>query len=130
MINPNDPEQNPEAFMFGSDDNISVFQAPVQQNINDDIVVPKESHHIEGHKGNHGRNNSGGGQHHKNGLKSVTSETSSDRSNSDNSSLPSNHRIARPDRKKNSIENISFYPPSPGPNRLRNGHNLYDDFVS
>ncbi|KAK1381920.1 hypothetical protein POM88_019655 [Heracleum sosnowskyi] len=122
MINPNDPEQNPEAFRFGSDDNISAFEAPLQHNIDDDKVVPKENHQIEGHKGSRGS-----GHNYKNGLKSVTSETSSDRSNSDNSSLPSNHRIARPDRKKNSIENISFYPPSPGPNRPRNGHNLYDD---
>ncbi|XP_074359340.1 RPM1-interacting protein 4-like [Apium graveolens] len=127
MINPNDPEQNPEAFMFGSDDNVNAFQAPPQHKINDDVVVPKDNHHIEGHKDSHTRNNSGSGYNHKNGLKSVISETSSDRSNSDTSSLASNHRITRPDRKKNSIENISFYPPSPGPNRLRNGHNLYDD---
>ncbi|KAL1826270.1 hypothetical protein ACET3Z_004682 [Daucus carota] len=124
MINPNDPEQNPEAFMFGSDDDVKVFQAPLQHNISNDIEAPKENHQ---NIGSLKRNSSGSGQNYKNGMKSVTSETSSDRSNS-NSSLPSNHRIARTERKKNSIDNISFYPPSPGPNRLRNGHNLYDDF--
>lgn len=130
MINPNDPEQNPEAFMFGrgGDENDSVFhafQVPLQTNT--DKVA--EKHQIEGHKTGYHRNTNG---HHKNvSQKSIASESSSDKSTSDHSFLPPNHRPTRSDRKKSMTDINNFCPPSPGPNRvIRNGHNPYDDLVS
>lgn len=122
MINPNDPEQNPEAFMFGGgDDNDSVvfhaFQAPpLHNNAHHDMTDQK--HKVETHKVKNASN------------RSLASESSSDKSTSDHSSLPFSNRHTRSDRKTSLSDVNNLYPSSPGPKGLRNGHNPYDDLVS
>nr|GEW42609.1 serine/threonine-protein kinase HT1-like [Tanacetum cinerariifolium] len=102
MINPNDPEQNPEAFSAygGGSDDIS----------NDNIVIDDKNM-------KHGD------------KKSTTSIDFSKGSNSDFSNMQQNYKS---DRRKssNSRERISnFSPPSPSPrlNRPRYGYNRADD---
>ncbi|PWA91391.1 Pathogenic type III effector avirulence factor Avr cleavage site-containing protein [Artemisia annua] len=105
MINPNDPEQNPEAFMAygGGSDDVS----------NDNVVIDEKI------------------MKHEN-KKSTTSTYSNNKgSNSDFSNMQQNYMS---DRRKssNSIERISnFSPPSPspGPNRPRYGYNRADDIA-
>ncbi|GJV14059.1 RPM1-interacting protein 4-like protein [Tanacetum coccineum] len=103
MINPNDPEQNPEAFMAyggGSDD------------VSNDNIVNDEKNMKHGDK------------------KSTTSiDFNRKGSNSDFSNVQQNYKS---DRRKSSksrerISNFSPPSPSPGPNRPRYGYNRADD---
>ncbi|XP_057512866.1 RPM1-interacting protein 4-like [Actinidia eriantha] len=99
MMNPNDPEENPEAFMFG-----------------------RVGTGSEGHR----RNTS---DHRKSGThKSTSSKSSSDKGNSENSLQQQNHRRARnTSRKKSITEANNFVPPSPAHDRLRSANNSYED---
>ncbi|KAA8520162.1 hypothetical protein F0562_014418 [Nyssa sinensis] len=130
-MNPNDPEENPEAFMSGrggarSDGVSHAVQVPVQ--VNSDESMSAEKRRIEGYKkqNDHWRSSS---DHQKNGSrKSMTSESGSNNSNSDHSLLQPNHRRTRSDRKKSIGEaNYNFVPMSPAPHRLRGGSNPSED---
>lgn len=69
-MNPNDPEENPEAFMNAD---YSIVQAPLHVNSRKSISPVENNHVVAGkvrHRGNH---------------RSLTSESGSDRSNSDSS---------------------------------------------
>ncbi|KAG8385771.1 hypothetical protein BUALT_Bualt03G0079900 [Buddleja alternifolia] len=99
-INPNDPEQNPEAFNIGS----SNFS------------------HAESYDDNHHRNIYD--QRKNTSRKTMASESSSDKSPSDNSVssvLKPNHQRKKSDRNK--YTSRSHIPRSPGPNN-------YDDEFS
>lgn len=130
-MNPNDPEENPELFMFGVGG--ASFSHPVQPplQVNSEKSTSTESSQVEGHKPSHHRKVS---NHHKNGSgKSMTSQSGSEKSNSDNSIHQARHRRTRSDRKKSTNEGSNsniFCPPSPGPNRFRSGTNPLEDTVS
>nr|KAJ0209654.1 hypothetical protein LSAT_V11C400181340 [Lactuca sativa] len=109
MINPNDPEENPEAFMAygGNNDDIS----------NDDIIFADKNMKSGGKKS------------------TTSSKVSSERSSI--SDLSSKQQSYKSDRKKSPNTNTremtsNFAPPSPSPapNRPRYGYNPADDIVS
>ncbi|KAI3456487.1 hypothetical protein Pfo_013150 [Paulownia fortunei] len=105
-INPNDPEQNPEAFSIGEPRGGS--------STNNQVALQKYVHQ---------RNTCD--QQKSASHKTVASGSSSDKSPSDNSVtsfLKPNHRRKKSDRNKYSSD--SRNPPSPGPNKL----NHADDF--
>ncbi|GFY91698.1 indole-3-butyric acid response 1 [Actinidia rufa] len=99
MMNPNDPEENPEAFMFG-----------------------RVGTGSEGHR----RNTS---DHQKSGShKSTNSESGSDKSNSGYALQQQNHRRTRSTTRKNSTtEANNFVRPSPAHDRLRSANNPSED---
>ncbi|PSS24796.1 RPM1-interacting protein [Actinidia chinensis var. chinensis] len=99
MMNPNDPEENPEAFMFGR------------------VGTGSECHR---------RNTS---DHQKSGShKSTNSESGSDKSNSGYALQQQNHRRTRSTTRKNSTtEANNFVRPSPAHDRLRSANNPSED---
>ncbi|XP_028126346.1 RPM1-interacting protein 4-like isoform X1 [Camellia sinensis] len=122
MMNPNDPEENPEAFMFGG-----------RMGTGSDGVSNKsmslEKQHTEGlhqHKG-HRRNTSD--QQKSGSHRSVTSESGSEKSsNSDYSLLQQKHRHTRSTtRKKSTTEVNNLGLASPGHDRLRSASNQLND---
>ncbi|CAK9181702.1 unnamed protein product [Ilex paraguariensis] len=128
-MNPNDPEENPEAFNFGrvGDGSDSVFHA-VQSPAHVNPDKSAEKYLREGHKQKYGHQRNTSDHQMSVTQKSMTSESASDKSNSDYSLLQANHRHARADRKKSMTEdNSRFCLPSPGPNRPRGQSNPYDD---
>lgn len=127
-MNPNDPEENPEAFMFaglinGSEASESSF-APLQRSL--EKPTSSEKYHIVGQKKNYGHRRNTSDQQKSIGQKSNTSESSTEKNNYDNS-----HQRKRSEKKKSMTENSSgFFPPSPVRNRARGGSNTSDDLVS
>ncbi|KAF5474904.1 hypothetical protein F2P56_006757 [Juglans regia] len=94
-MNPNDPEENPEAFVNAD---YSIVQAPLHVNSRKSIISPVENNHVVAgkvrHRGNH--------------RSHLTSESGSDRSNSDSSLMQHSHRRDKSDKKKSSLaEGIS-----------------------
>ncbi|KAI3718665.1 hypothetical protein L6452_19544 [Arctium lappa] len=105
MFNPNDPEENPEAFM--------TYGGGYDDGNNDHKIVFAE----------------------KNTKTSMTSSESSRDKGSISSDISNNQQSYKSDRKKSSnSERIrNFSPPSPsppGPNRPKYGYNPADDIVS
>ncbi|KAK2992222.1 hypothetical protein RJ640_005709 [Escallonia rubra] len=129
-MNPNDPEENPGAFMFMRDvaGNDGVLQATqVRRQVSSEKSSSAERYQVERHKQGHQRNTS---DNQKSVSQiSLTSESGSDKSSSDYSLMQKNHRRIRSDRQKSNVETNSFCPSSPGPNpnRLRIGNNTSDD---
>ncbi|KAL3519399.1 hypothetical protein ACH5RR_017548 [Cinchona calisaya] len=117
-MNPNDPEENPEAFMFAG---------TMKGNYNDVCESNKPTNSSKKyHNIGHRRNTSD--QQKSVGLKSFASESSSDKSNYDNS-----HHRKRSERKKSmtSDNSSSFFTMSPVRNRARGGgSNASDDLSS
>ncbi|XP_031279119.1 RPM1-interacting protein 4-like isoform X3 [Pistacia vera] len=111
-MNPNDPEENPEAFMYGrgdleGDGDSRPVQTPVY--VDSDKYISVEKHNISGH-------NPQGRQ------KSVRSESGNDKSHSDYSHPQPGHRPLKSDRKKGPGEGSnSFSPPVQGHTRQRSG---------
>ncbi|KAK3036965.1 hypothetical protein RJ639_030930 [Escallonia herrerae] len=132
-MNPNDPEENPGAFMFGRDvaGNDGVSQATrVRRQVSSEKSSSVEGYQVERHKQGHQRNTS---DNQKSVSQiSLTSESGSDKSNSDYSLMQKNHRRIRSGQQKSNVETNSFCPPSPGPNpnRLRGGSNTSDEIYS
>ncbi|XP_059636582.1 RPM1-interacting protein 4-like [Cornus florida] len=126
-MNPNDPKENPEAFMFreeGSKSNGVSRAAQVPLQSGSDKLTSAEKRRVEGHKKQSGHWRNTSDQLKTGSRKSMTSESGSDKSNSDHSLLHQNHRAMRPDRKKSVIEAHGSIVPSPlGPDRLRSGMN-------
>lgn len=126
-MNPNDPEENPDAFLFSGFTNVtdtsSNSSAPLQKSIN----KPTASEKHVGHQRNTSDPQKSVSQ------KRIISESSSHKSNSDNAKNHRNlHQRKRSENKKSVSENSpNFYPvsPSPGRNRLRGGTNASDDLV-
>lgn len=102
-MNPNDPEENPEAFMFmtgGSEinaDNYHAFQSPPHVNSRKPISSV-EKHHIEGHTRHHHADQQKSGSH-----QSITFESGSDKSYSDFTLVQPSPRRVRSDHKKKSL---------------------------
>lgn len=121
MMNPNDPEENPEAFMFAGGG------ATGNDGDNSDKVILAKKHQVEEWKPVFPKT----ADRQKNvSRKSMTSESSSYKTNSDYSQQ-SNNRHARSEQKNSSSERSnSFCPPSPGPTRPRNGYNPADNIAS
>ncbi|KAA8515569.1 hypothetical protein F0562_018820 [Nyssa sinensis] len=128
-MNPNDPEENPDAFIFarGEAGSGDVFPA-VQTRVHDssDKSMSAEKSHTGGHRqhNDHWRNSS---NHQKSGShKSMTSESGSDKSSSDYSPQP-NPSHMKSDRKSITEGNNNLSSLSLGPGRLRGGSNPSDD---
>ncbi|KAL4628225.1 hypothetical protein ACB092_05G221600 [Castanea dentata] len=106
-MNPNDPEENPEAFMYmkwGSEINADhhAFQDPLHVNSSkSNSFVGK--HHIEGHTRHHAHQRNTVNQPKSGSQKIITSESGSDKSNSDRSIMQPNHRRVGSDLKKKSL---------------------------
>ncbi|XP_052203415.1 RPM1-interacting protein 4-like [Diospyros lotus] len=130
-MNPNDPEENAEAFIFGRGEtgNAADFHAiwaPVHVDTNKSMSV--EKHHREGLKqhNTHRRNTH---EHQKSGnRKSTSSESGNERSNSDHSLQQNRHPTTRSAQKKNVTELNSS---TSGFDRLRSGSgsNRSDDIL-
>ncbi|KAJ0082536.1 hypothetical protein Patl1_09832 [Pistacia atlantica] len=120
-MNPNDPEENPEAFIYGrgdleGDGDSRPVQTPVY--VDSDKYISVEKHNILGH-------NPQGRQ------KSVRSESGSDKSHSDYSHPQPGHRPLKSDRKKGPGEGSnSFSPPVQGHTRQRSGSYPSDETVN
>ncbi|KAL2495554.1 RPM1-interacting protein 4-like [Forsythia ovata] len=100
-INPNDPQENPDAFNFGLSVPACVCNSP-------DKPVAAEKYQQ--------------GQQKSSSHKSIASESGSDRSTSDNALVQPHHQRRRSDRNSSSTEN--HISPSPGSNKL----NYVDNF--
>ncbi|KAK1578393.1 hypothetical protein Q3G72_029924 [Acer saccharum] len=112
-MNPNDPEENPDAFMIASGGGLNSTDhgdyQPIQASVNADSDKSKSSEKrlIEGNTGKRNTYN-----HQKSGRnKSITSYFSSDRSNSDHSLQQPGHRQLKSDRKKGLGEGINSFSP-------------------
>ncbi|KAK3218918.1 hypothetical protein Dsin_012888 [Dipteronia sinensis] len=113
-MNPNDPEENPEAFMIASRGRLDSTDhgdyQPIQAsvNANSDKSNSSEKRLIEGNTGQRNTYN-----HQKSGRnKSNTSDFSNDRSNSDHSLQQPGHRCLKSDRKKGLGEGSNSFSPS------------------
>lgn len=133
-MNPNDPEENPDAFLFSGIMNgisdTSINSSASSRKSNKDKATPSDKHF-------NGQQRNAYDQQKSVSLKSTTSttsESSSDKSNPDKANHNRNlHQRKRSENKKSTPENIpNFFPlsPSPGHNRLRGGANGSDDHVS
>ncbi|PIA38131.1 hypothetical protein AQUCO_02800048v1 [Aquilegia coerulea] len=133
MINPNDPEENPSAFAYGSH---HVVRAPSFQ-VNTDTVTPPvarrkdERHDKEEGSGHHssGSQKNSLGQQKSRSRTSTNTESGSDVSSSDRSLLPSNHHRTRSAQKKNLGEGGTSFPPPSPPSRVRNGSHQSDNII-
>lgn len=133
-MNPNDPEENPEAFLWGTvgletDGDYRRVHAP--SHVDSDKYISAEKHHPEGsHMGHHnprGRNTFD--QQKSRTRKSTTSEFSRDKSNSDHSQQ-AGHRHVKSDRRKGLSEGSNSFSPSvSGHSRQRNGIYPPDEIV-
>ncbi|XP_059628816.1 RPM1-interacting protein 4-like [Cornus florida] len=110
MMNPNDPEENPEAFMFGageagSENVSSAVQAPTNPiHVDSEKLMLAEKHHIEGHQQNndHQRNTSvhvNSGSH-----KCIASESEIDNKIFGHSLVQPNHNRRRSEQEKSITE--------------------------
>ncbi|KAF5201836.1 Rpm1-interacting protein 4-like [Thalictrum thalictroides] len=124
MINPNDPEENPGAFTYGSH---HVVRAPSFQ-VNTDIITPvarrkDERRDREEGSGHHssGSQKSGLGQQKSRSRTSTNTESGSDVSSSDRSLLASSHHRTRSAQKKNLGGGGSSFPPPSPPSQVRGG---------
>ncbi|KAL0363199.1 UNVERIFIED_CONTAM: RPM1-interacting protein 4 [Sesamum calycinum] len=112
MINPNDPEQNPDAFNIGGARGGSsnfTHAVPASARINPDKQMAREKYGHQRHIYD---------QHKSTSSKTVASESSSDKSPSDSSVTPvlrPSHRRKKSDRSK--YTSYSHVPPSPGLNQ-------------
>ncbi|KAL2467108.1 RPM1-interacting protein 4 [Abeliophyllum distichum] len=119
MINPNDPEENPDAFNFGGlqhGNSSHSRAASASIPISPDKPVAAENFQ------QYGRQRNASGQKKSSSSKTVASESGSDKSTSDHSLLKPKHLRRRSERNKSLTD--SSIPPSAGPNRM----NHPDDF--
>lgn len=132
-MNPNDPEENPEAFMFGGlingVDASPASPAPLQRKVDKPTSLGKN--HIEGHEQYYGHQRNSSDQQKSISQKSISSESSSDKNNYENSNPRLNHQRKRSEEKRNQTgSSSSFFPLSPARNRAGGGSNECDDLVS
>ncbi|XP_068668518.1 RPM1-interacting protein 4-like [Aristolochia californica] len=124
MINPNDPEQNPEAFNMGSFNHRSVNnqhhkRGPIREEVGgyrDQMEAPQHYDSINHRKSLDPQKTRR--------VRSSNSDTGSDRSNrnSDHSLMQSHHRRRRSGQGSNSAEGSSSFIPSPAkPTRSKTG---------
>ncbi|CBI35706.3 unnamed protein product, partial [Vitis vinifera] len=107
-INPNDPEENPEAFMFGRS------EATPPHHLNPQKPPPEENNQVEGHRRRDSHRRSPSDQQQRSGgtSRSINSESGSEKSNLDYSHL----------RKKSQLSDggsSSLSPSVPGPSHTR-----------
>ncbi|XWS18150.1 hypothetical protein CRYUN_Cryun32bG0017400 [Craigia yunnanensis] len=112
-MNPNDPEENPEAFMYirgGLESNYGCqpVQVPIAFGSNKSISADK--HHTDGQSRRNTPNRNGSYDHQKSvrSHRSMVLESGSEKSNSDYSLLQSNHRRANSGQKKGRAGGSSF----------------------
>ncbi|KAF8369803.1 hypothetical protein HHK36_032164 [Tetracentron sinense] len=132
-MNPNDPEENPDAFVSGGGHEGYNFHPAVRSppiRVTSDKMMPAAKHYIEEHPNReqgHRRHNSHQinilDQQKSRNHKSTRSESGSDKSSSDHSLLQKNHRRARSEQNKNLGEGSNSSSPSVPhqPSRLRSG---------
>lgn len=98
-MNPNDPEENPEAFMSMRE---GLEINAVHANSNNSVSSLEKPHKIKGHSRPpaHPRNSSSSNQQKSGSHRSITSESASDRSGSDYSLMQPGHRRGMSDMKK------------------------------
>ncbi|KAK4548685.1 hypothetical protein RGQ29_032790 [Quercus rubra] len=106
-MNPDYPEENPEAFMYMTgvteiNADYHAFQDPLHVNSSkSNSSVGKQ--HIEGHTRHHAHQRNTVNQPKIGSKKSITSEYGSDKSNSDHSIMQPNHQRVGSDHKKKSL---------------------------
>ncbi|KAI3973807.1 hypothetical protein MKX01_030383 [Papaver californicum] len=122
-INPNDPEENPNAFFrtMGNENDRYYNAKPLTRNSSGRKTIDEEKSYGEYPE------REGQVQLKSRDHKSVRSESSNEKSNSDFSLLQQKNRSSKSIEKKSQGEFSGIPPLSPPPNRIRNGMTIPND---
>ncbi|WRX26700.1 RIN4 [Theobroma cacao] len=112
-MNPNDPEENPEAFMYtrgGLESNCDCQPVQVPPAAGSQKSIPADKNHNDGHSRQNAPNRNGSYDYQKSvrSHRSMASESGSEKSNSDHSLLRFSHRRANSGQKKGRVGGSSF----------------------